>query len=84
MKNQKILDKIISAFDCDTFVKIEGHDNAVIGVDLNSMKLIYSVTKIIENLCNSMSRNDAENYFEENIACDNLTDKSPIMCEDYL
>lgn len=84
MKKDKILEKIIKAFDYDTFNKIEGYDSAVIGVDLNSMRLIYSVSKIIDTLCNTMSEKDAVEHFEYKIVTENMGEKSPILCEDYL
>lgn len=83
MKEEKILDKILSAFEDDTFLKIDGHDNAVIGVDLKSMRLIYSVEEIIKNLMNDMSEEDAVEYYEYNIACAHLGDLTPILCENY-
>lgn len=84
MKEKKILEKILEAFDDDTFLKIDGHDNAVIGVDLKSMRLIYSVSEIIKNLMNDMSEEDAVEFYEFNIACAHLGDMTPILCEDYL
>lgn len=84
MKEKKILEKILIAFDDDTFLKIDGHDNAVIGVDLKSMRLIYSVSEIIKNLMNDMSEEDAVEFYEYNIACAHLGDMTPILCEDYL
>lgn len=83
MKKEKCLDTIVKAFDFDTFEKIEGHDSAVIGVDLNSMRLIYSVSKIIENLCNTMNERDAVEHFEYKIAIENMSKSAPILCEDY-
>jgi hypothetical protein len=83
MKEEKVLDKILSAFEDDTFLKIDGHDNAVIGVDLKSMRLIYSVEEIIKNLMNDMSEEDAVEYYEYNIACAHLGDLTPILCENY-
>lgn len=78
-----MLETILNAFDDDTFLKIDGHDNAVIGVDLKSMRLIYSTSKIIKNLTNDMSENDAVEFYEYNIACAHLGDMTPILCEDY-
>lgn len=83
MKNDKMLEKILEAFDEDTFLKIDGHDNAVIGVDLKSMRLIYSVEAIIKNLMNDMSEEDAVEYYEYSIACAHLGDLTPILCENY-
>jgi uncharacterized UPF0160 family protein len=84
MEEKKILDKILDAFDNDTFLKMDGHDNAVIGVDLKSMRLIYSVSTIIKNLMNDMSEEDAVEFYEFNIACAYIGDLTPILCEDYL
>ena len=84
MEEKKILDKILEAFDNDTFLKMDGHDNAVIGVDLKSMRLIYSVSTIIKNLMNDMSEEDAVEFYEFNIACAYIGDLTPILCEDYL
>lgn len=78
-----MLETILNAFDDDTFMKIDGHDNAVIGVDLKSMRLIYSVSIIIKNLMNEMSEQDAVEFFEFNIACAHVGDLTPILCEDY-
>ncbi len=78
-----MLETILNAFDDDTFLKIDGHDNAVIGVDLKSMRLIYSVNSIIKNLMNDMSEEDAVEFYEFNIAGAHLGDMTPILCEDY-
>jgi uncharacterized UPF0160 family protein len=83
MQKEKMLETILNAFDDDTFLKIDGHDNAVIGVDLKSMRLIYSTSKIIKNLTNDMSENDAVEFYEYKIACAHLGDMTPILCEDY-
>jgi hypothetical protein len=83
MKKEKMLETILNAFDDDTFLKIDGHDSAVIGVDLKSMRLIYSTSQIIKNLMNDMSENDAVEFYEYNIACAHLGDLTPILCEDY-
>lgn len=78
-----MLETILNAFDDDTFLKIDGHDSAVIGVDLKSMRLIYSTSQIIKNLMNDMSENDAVEFYEFNIACAYLGEMTPILCEDY-
>lgn len=83
MEKEKMLETILNAFDDDTFLKIDGHDSAVIGVDLKSMRLIYSTSQIIKNLMNDMSENDAVEFYEYNIACAHLGDLTPILCEDY-
>jgi hypothetical protein len=83
MKNKLVLDYILDAFDEEEFIKMDGHDNAVIGVDLQSMRLIYSVSSIIKNLRNEMSEPEAVEFFEYNIAGSYIGEKTPILCEDY-
>ena len=79
-----MLDTILEAFPEDDFLKIDGHDNAVIGIDLKSMRLIYSVSIIIDNLKKEMSDIDAEEFYEYNIAGSYMGDITPILCEDYI
>jgi len=41
-----MLDKILSCLSEDTFLKADGFDAAIIGVDTHSMRLIYSVQSV--------------------------------------
>jgi len=45
-----MLDKIIEWFPEEEILKADGFDNAIIGIDDTSMRLIYSVNKCIEIL----------------------------------
>ena len=45
-----LLGEVISYYDDETFLKADGFDDAVIGVDETTMRLIYSVKKCIEIL----------------------------------
>lgn len=83
MKKTSALKYIQNAFDNESFIKIDGFDDAVIGVELNSMRLIYSVEKIIEYLSYKMDEKDAVEYFEFKIVPENIGEKAPILCEDY-
>lgn len=83
MSKEKVLETIINAFPDDKFLKIDEHDSAVIGVDLKSMRLIYSASKIIENLKNHMTEFEAVEYYEYNIAGAYMGELTPILCEDY-
>jgi hypothetical protein len=46
-----MLEKILEWFPEDEILKADGFDEAVIGIDENSMRLIYSKSKCIEILC---------------------------------
>jgi hypothetical protein len=44
-----------------------GFDSAIIGVDESSMRLIYSVEKCLQILCDDMTYEDAIEHFEFNV-----------------
>ena len=58
-----IIDKIIEQYADETFLKADGFDEAIIGVDETTMRLIYSVSKCIEILMRDMSEEDAMEHF---------------------
>jgi len=68
-------------FDYD-FLKVDGFDEAIIGIDDSSMRLIYSCSKIIEILKEDMSEEDAIEHFEYNIKGGWVGEKTPIFCID--
>ena len=76
------LDEILERFPDELFLKADGFDDAIIGVDADSMKLIYSVSKWIEILMQDMSYEDAVEFFDYNIEGSYLGDKTPIWCRD--
>ena len=50
-----MLDKIIEWFPEEELLKADGLDEAIIGIDDLTMRLIYSVSKCIEILSKEMS-----------------------------
>ena len=81
-----ILDKYPDA----EFYTADGYDNAIIGVCEKSMKLIYSVSKILEILTeDGMTEEDAMEWFSYNIEGAYISDRegndvTPIYCNDIL
>lgn len=78
-----MLKKIIEQYPEESFLKIDGHDNAVIGVDEKTMNLCYSVKQIIHNLMNDMSHIDAVEFYDFNIAGAYVGEKTPVLVYDY-
>ena len=76
------LQQIIELFPDDTFLKVDGFDEAIIGYEWNDYKLIYSQKKILEILCKDMSEDDALDYYYYNIADAYVGEKTPIFCMD--
>lgn len=63
------LNKIKEAYPETEFLTAPGFDDAVIGVDMDSARLIYSASKCIDLLVykDNMVFEDAVEYFEEKV-----------------
>lgn len=79
-----MIDKILDWFPEDEFLKADGFDDAIIGLDDESMRLIYSVSKCIDILKKDMEEEEAIEYFNFNIKGAYMGDKTPIWCIDDL
>lgn len=79
-----MINEIIERYEDETFLKADGFDDAIIGVDETTMRLIYSVSKCIEILMREMSEEDAVEYFNFNVSGSYSGDKTPIWCTDDL
>ena len=79
-----MLDKVIEQYPEESFLKADGYDDAVIGVDEKSMRLIYSNRKYIEILMqrDGMDEEEAIDYFYYNTVNAFVGKKTPIWCED--
>lgn len=77
-----MLNEIIESYSDENFLIADGFDDAVIGVDLMTMKLIYSVSKCINILMKDMTEEEAEEFFEFNVSGAYMGDKTPIWCYD--
>jgi hypothetical protein len=76
------LNEIIERFPEETFLKADGFDEAILGVETNSMRLIYSVKKCINILCREMNPIEAFEYFEFNVIGSYVGEQTPIFCYD--
>jgi hypothetical protein len=62
------LEQIFELYPDDTFVKVDGFDDAVIGVDACNTRLVYDVSLMIECLVKEgMEVDDAIDHFEYNV-----------------
>ena len=78
----KTLEKIIKAFEDEQFLKADGFDEAVIGVDYDNLRLVYSISKVIDILKQYMNTDDAWEYFAFNILGSYVGEKTPVWCYD--
>lgn len=77
-----MIETILNRYEDEQFLKADGFDSAIIGVDESTMRLIYSVSKCIEILCEDMSEEDAIEYFDFNVSGSYMGEKTPIWCYD--
>jgi hypothetical protein len=84
MEQLNLLDRIVENYYEENILKADGFDEAVIGIDQNDMRLIYSVRKCIDILTENMSEEEAIEYFEYNVACAYVGEQTPIWCWDLI
>ena len=82
-KNSEILNSILSVYGEEDILIADGFNKAIIGIDQNTTRLIYSYTKIIQILMeDDMTREEAEEWFGYNIQSAWFGEKTPIYCMD--
>ena len=77
-----MIENIIENYPEHEFLKADGFDNAIIGIEETTMRLIYSASKCIEILKKDMTEEDALEYFYYNVSGAYLGDRTPIWCMD--
>lgn len=79
-----MLNTIIENYPDEKILKADGFDDAVIGIEVNSMRLVYSTKKTIAILISreSMTELEALEYFDFNIGGAYVGEKTPIWCDD--
>ena len=77
------LERIIQEYDGEELLIADGFNDAVIGIDYSSKRLIYSIKACVEILCRDMSEEDAVEYFFFNVAGAYVGERTPIWCEDF-
>jgi hypothetical protein len=79
-----MLSNIIEFYPEENFLIADGFDAAVIGVDVKTMRVIYSVSECLNILMNEHNMTDEEalEYFEFNVEGAYVGEKTPIWCYD--
>ena len=77
-----MIEQIIEQYYEEEFLKADGFDDAIIGVEESKMRLIYSVSKCLKILEQDMAELDAMEYFTFNVSGAYVGDKTPIWCWD--
>jgi len=78
-----MLELILDNYPEESFLKADGFDEAIIGLEEPSLRLIYSVKKTIDILIGEgMTEEDALEHFYYNVSGSYVGDLTPIWCED--
>ena len=75
------LDELIEQFPDSEFLIADGFDDAIIGVEWSSERVVYSVTMCLLILIDrdGMTYNEAMEYFDFNVANAYVGEKTPIF-----
>jgi hypothetical protein len=78
-----ILKAIVEKYSDEEILIADGFDEAIIGIEENTFRLIYSVTKCLEIIeAQGMPEEDALEHFYFNIHGSYIGEKTPIFCFD--
>jgi hypothetical protein len=84
LKGKKTLSLIIQIYGEKALEKIDGFDKAVIGMEVKTNRLIYSVKKCVNILKKQMPTEEAIDHFYMVVFAENTKFQKVIFCEDYL
>jgi hypothetical protein len=81
-----MLESIVENYPDEDILKADGLDGAVIGIDLTTMRLIYSKLKCIEVLMleDDMGYLEALEYLDFNTFNSYVGELTPIWCDDTI
>ncbi len=79
-----MIDHIIEHYPDEEFLKADGFDTAIIGVEEKEMRLIYSVVKCLKILEKDIDKENVMKYFVYNVSGAYMGKKTPIWCWDIL
>lgn len=81
-----MLNEILEMYPDENFTKMDGFDDAIIGVDEINYHLVYSKSKIIKIMIDrdGMTHEEALDFYGYNVvrSIPYQGDKAPILCDD--
>lgn len=83
MTASELLNSIVETYPEESILKADGFDEAILGIDEEGFRLIYSISKVLSILvADGMTEEDALEYFSFNIRGAYVGEKTPIWCDD--
>jgi len=77
-----MLEKILDRYIGEKLLTADSFDSAIIGLEENEMRLIYSVSKCLKILEKELTELEALEYFTFNVSGAYVGEKTPIWCWD--
>lgn len=80
-----MLNELIEAYPDEKFLIATGFDDAILGIDGKTLRIIYSVERCIKILMEQENWNyeEAEEFFEYNTVSAYVGEKTPIWCYNF-
>lgn len=79
----KILEALIEIYPDEDLLIADGFDEAILGIEENTMRVIYSVSKCLEIIeAEGMPEQEALEHFYFNVQGSYVGEKTPIFCFD--
>jgi hypothetical protein len=72
------LASIIENYSHEELIKADNFDDAVVGIEVNTLRLVYSIDKMIAILTEDMSYEDAIEYLDFNVFSAYVGERTPI------
>ncbi len=82
--SHSLLSKILDTYSDEEFLKADGFDDAILGIEDKTIRLIYSVDLCLKILMrkNKWTIHEALEYFSYNVEDAYVGEKTPIWCYD--
>ena len=79
----KLLESLIAIYPDEELLIADGFDEAILGIEENTMRIIYSVSKCLEIIeAMGMPEQEALEHFYYNVQGSHIGEKTPIFCFD--
>jgi hypothetical protein len=72
------LASIIENYSHEELIKADNFDDAVVGIEVNTLRLVYSIDKMIAILTEDMSYEDAIEYLDFKVFSAYVGERTPI------
>lgn len=83
MSQEPMLDKILEAYPGELFLRADGFDGCIIGIEPNKMVIAYSCKRCIDEIVGrGYNYVDAVEFFEFSVRNVDFGPKTPVFIED--